>query len=129
MNYEEYKDYTLIGNEYKQVLITCKELKMSKGKIVAQCAHVAVKAAINALNYCPDIYNKWNLEGYKKIALVVETQDELVSIYELVKDKIPSAIVVDAGLTQIEPNSITAIAIGPWLSKAIDMVTKGLRLL
>ena len=42
---------------------------------------------------------------------------------------LPTHVVRDAGRTEIEPGSVTVLAVGPAPAQAIDVVTGGLRLL
>jgi len=48
---------------------------------------------------------------------------------EAEKTGLPTSIVQDSGLTQLEPGTVTCIAIGPAPSELIDKITKELSLL
>ncbi len=102
------------ANEVKQVIILRVDLKMGKGKMVAQGSHAAVQSALFAINHNNDWFKRWQRQGTKKVALKVNSEEELLSLYRLAeKSKLPRAIINDAGLTQLEPGTTTAIAIGP----------------
>ena len=61
-----------------------------------------------------NILNEWKQSGMKKIVLKVNSDKELISKFQEVKDaKLPAALITDAGRTQIPPGSKTAFACGP----------------
>lgn len=119
-----------VNRDYKQVIVIRQDLKMSTGKKVAQGAHAAVLAVEYARKMTPDILEKWGREGQKKVALKVDSEKELVDLYNLAKSlKLPCAIIQDAGLTELEPGTITAVAIGPAKAIDVDKITGTLKLL
>ncbi|MCS7123701.1 MAG: peptidyl-tRNA hydrolase Pth2 [Candidatus Aenigmarchaeota archaeon] len=113
--------------KFKQVIIVRKDLKMSKGKLAVQCCH----ACIGALRQVEkEIIEKWEREGAKKIILKVKNLEELKEIEKkLKKNKIKYFLVIDAGKTQLEKETITCIGIGPIEEKKIDKITGRLKLL
>jgi len=116
--------------KYKQVIIIRTDLKMSVGKKVAQGCHASVIAVENARKMYPAILGSWGNEGQRKIALKVQSEDDLIDVYRLAKSMhLPCCIIQDAGLTQLEPGTKTAVGIGPALSNDIDRITKTLKLL
>ncbi len=111
--------------EFKQVIVVNKDLNMGKGKACAQVAHASLHAFIKSPG---DIRDKWLREGAKKVVLKA-SEDELIKIAEEGRRQgLVVAIIHDAGLTQIAPNSLTAIAIGPDFEKKVDTVTSHLKL-
>ncbi|MGC8924328.1 MAG: peptidyl-tRNA hydrolase Pth2 [Candidatus Micrarchaeia archaeon] len=114
--------------DVKQVIIVCSDVKMGKGKAVAQGAHAAVRAYDLALKKYPEIVRLWRESGEKKI-VVKATLKELLSIYKNAKDQVSCALISDAGLTQLEPGTITALALGPARSSILDTYTAHLKLL
>jgi PTH2 family peptidyl-tRNA hydrolase len=71
----------------------------------------------------------WKAEGQKKVVLKVSGVPDLFRIREdAERAGIPSAIVADAGLTEIPPGTITALGLGPAPSKQMDKVTGRLKL-
>jgi peptidyl-tRNA hydrolase len=56
------------------------ELQMGKGKIAAQCSHATLGAYKLAEKYCKTALSAWELIGQAKVALKVETLDELMVI-------------------------------------------------
>lgn len=116
-------------DEIKQVIIICSGLHMGRGKAVAQGCHAAIRAFVQAQENTPRIVSDWQVQGEKKIA-VKATLAEMQSIFSKAKKMgLPCALIQDAGLTQLEPGTITALAIGPAKSADIDLLTKHLRLL
>ncbi|OYT35169.1 MAG: aminoacyl-tRNA hydrolase [Candidatus Aenigmarchaeota archaeon ex4484_52] len=112
----------------KQVIVVRTDLKMKKGKIASQAAH----ASISAYEKTAFLKKKlWMSMGQKKIVLKTNYLEILIDIEKKAKKaKIASSIIRDAGLTQIEPNTITAIGIGPDEDKKIDLIIpKELKLL
>ena len=111
----------------KQAIIIRTDLKMGKGKIAGQVAHAAVRAYKFS-----DQRNKivWFAEGEVKIVLKVKTEQELLNLIKKCEESGLSCLPVhDAGKTQIEPNTLTAIGIGPYDNEDIDKITEGLKLL
>ncbi len=113
----------------KQVIVVNKELKMSKGKICAQVAHASLESYRKTIIKNKEVVDKWFLEGQKKIVLKadLETILDLKNYFD--KKGIPNSLIKDAGLTQIAPDSITALGIGPWFEEEIDKKTRDLKLL
>ena len=67
-------------------------------------------------------------EADKEIANLKTIMGEIKSL-KAKKAKLPCAIIKDAGHTQLEPGTITALAIGPAEEDVIDKITKNLKLL
>jgi PTH2 family peptidyl-tRNA hydrolase len=113
--------------EYKQVIVLRTDLKMGKGKLVTQGAHAAVEAALIARQRFPQIFENWHHNKYKKIALQVNSQDELLHLYREIEDcGLPCALILDDFEELDVP---TAIGIGPYIASEIDILTKNLKLL
>lgn len=122
------ENYNTISEKmYKQVIVLRKDVKMSKGKAAAQVGHASVGAYRNAKK---TIIEKWYKEGGKKIVLIVESKNELMTLYEKAKEeKLSTFLVKDSGLTELKPGTITALGIGPDHEKKIDKITGKLKLL
>ena len=111
----------------KQVIVVRTDLKMGKGKLAAQVAHASVAAFLKAGFFAK---RKWLRQGMKKIVLKVSSEKELLEIYRKAKKlKLPCELIRDAGLTQVEPGTITALGIGPAEDEKIDKITGNLKLL
>ncbi|CAD6491236.1 MAG: Peptidyl-tRNA hydrolase [Candidatus Argoarchaeum ethanivorans] len=113
-------------SEYKQSIIIRDDLKLSRGKLAAQVAHAAVTASDLA---GIDAAGEWKMGGQKKIVLRVPDLNDLIELQEAAKQEhIPTALIVDAGHTEIPAGTITALGIGPAPEEKIDKITKNLKL-
>lgn len=116
--------------KYKQAIIVRKDIKMSKGKIAAQVAHASVSSYIEAIKKKPNWAEEWLIEGQKKVILKVESLEELMEVKNRAeKEGIPNSLISDAGLTELEPGTITCLGIGPAPSSEIDKIVGHLKLL
>ncbi len=114
----------------KQAIIIRKDLGMQCGKITAQACHASLTAAEKCRKEDLIRYNTWVDGGMKKIILKVNSEDELIKYFNIAKKmKVPCSIIRDAGLTQLEPGTATAVGIGPWDEREIDGITSKLKLL
>ena len=114
----------------KMVLVVRTDLKMTKGKIAAQCGHAAVSAYKKAKRKDPRVLKSWESEGQRKIAVKVKDENELLTIMAMAQSvNLITAIIQDAGRTQIEAGSKTVVAVGPGHEDVIDKVTGHLSLL
>jgi len=115
---------------YKQVIVMRFDLKMGKGKIAAQAGHAAVSASEEARKRFQKWWKAWLDEGQCKITVKVKSEDELLTLEEEVKEnELPYALISDRGLTQLEPGTMTCLAIGPAPSRMVDKITGKLPLL
>lgn len=116
--------------EIKQVIILRSDLKMSKGKSVAQGAHASLMSYFKTKKHNPKIAEEWLETGEKKIILKVNDEESLVKLFIAFEfKKIPCVLVTDAGLTEVPPGSKTALGVGPWKNNEIDFITDRLKLL
>lgn len=110
--------------DYKQAIVLREDIEMSTGKMISQACHASLKAFRKTDG---SVAEEWERKGAKKIAL---RSDDLESLERKAKSKnISSAIVRDAGMTEVEPNTFTAIGIGPAEETKIDAVTGDLELI
>lgn len=144
--------------ETKQVIVMRKDLKMRKGKMIAQGAHASMLAILNEMavadatiqpikewtlhtNTIKDPLHEWLAGRFTKITVSVMSQDELFDIYEralsvegmwtgTVRIKMPCSIIQDSGKTEFRGvPTYTCAAIGPWWIDEIDEITGALPLL
>ncbi|KAL6972248.1 peptidyl-tRNA hydrolase [Sarracenia purpurea var. burkii] len=118
-----------ILEDFKMVLVVRNDLKMGKGKIAAQCSHATLGLYKKLLHRAPKSLNRWEMCGQVKVVVKIENEEDLLILQERAKSlKLPTHITIDAGRTQIAPNSRTVMAIlGP--ADMVDDVTGGLKLL
>ncbi|MBT4191954.1 MAG: aminoacyl-tRNA hydrolase [Candidatus Diapherotrites archaeon] len=97
--------------ELTQYIIVNNSLGMDKGKTAAQCSHASV-SVLDKVD--KKVIDEWKASGMKKIVLKVHSTDELVELFQTVKNaRLPAALITDAGRTQIASGSKTAFACGP----------------
>lgn len=109
---------------YKQVIAFRSDLKMSKGKIVAQAGHAAVSAAEEARKHHRDWWKAWMREGQCKIAVKVETEKELLELEKQSKKlALPCSLIIDRGLTEVPSGTKTCLGIGPAPVEKVDKIT------
>jgi peptidyl-tRNA hydrolase, PTH2 family len=116
----------------KQAIIVRIDLGMGKGKIAGQVAHAAVQAAESIRRYCPEWYYSWiGDDGIQnKVILKVDSEAKLHALSrEAFAQGINPAKIYDAGRTQLEPCTFTALGIGPAPEYKIDPLIKDLKLL
>lgn len=112
---------------YKLVILVREDLKMSMGKLGAQCGHASVEAISTADE---KIVEEWRNEGMKKVVLKVKNLDELFDLKKLAKKEGLNVVLIkDAGLTEFKNPEITCIGIGPDKEDKIDKVTGKLKML
>jgi PTH2 family peptidyl-tRNA hydrolase len=116
--------------QYKQVIVFRTDVKMSKGKIAAQAGHAAVSAAEEARKQCREWFKAWIKEGQCKVVVKVKNEKELLDLEKQAREMgLPCALIVDRGLTEIPPGTITCLGIGPAPSDKVDKITGNLPLL
>ena len=117
----------------KMVLCVRQDLGMGVGKMCSQCAHAAVMLCDTTTNSDSEFEkwrSRWHHRGAAKIVLQVRSEEELRSIAASGRQAgLPTAVVADAGRTQVASGSETVVGIGPAPRSLIDTVTGKLRLL
>jgi PTH2 family peptidyl-tRNA hydrolase len=112
---------------YKQVIAVRKDLKLSRGKLAVQVAHASLEAFSHAKS---GVRESWESEGSKKVVVKVDGLRELQELHRKARSyKLPCAIIRDAGRTEVEPGTVTALGIGPAEEGDIDRLTGNLKML
>ena len=111
------------------VLVTRKDLKLSKGKLAAQCGHAAVECALKANRVAPKKLDDWRENGARKIVVEAPNIDSLKRLFgEAQAAGIVCYMVRDAGHTEIPAGTVTVVGLGPGPRASIDSLTGGFKL-
>jgi PTH2 family peptidyl-tRNA hydrolase len=110
----------------KQAIVARTDIGMGTGKLAAQVAH----ASLSAYEDADDRTRKqWKGSGQKKVVLKGDSESQLFELADAAeREGLPHAIVRDAGHTQLDPGTVTALAVGPGPEEAVDRVTGELSL-
>lgn len=112
----------------KLAVLVRKDLGMRTGKIAGQVSHASVLAYAHSEDYYGR--KEWLETGQKKIVLKVSDEKDLLWFADQAElHNLSVHYVRDSGLTQIEPDTLTCISIGPAEDQRIDEITKGMSLL
>ena len=114
----------------KKVIVTRKDLKMRRGKEIAQGCHASQLATENAKRWNTLAYKMWSEGIFTKICVTVDSEEELLKVHTLAREaELPCSLVCDSGLTEFGGTStFTAVGIGPDWSEEIDKITGNLKL-
>lgn len=128
--------------QIKQVIVIRKDLKMRRGKEIAQGAHAAMAWLTELIR--PGVLGwpetasvrlsaaqqAWVKGSFRKVVCQVDTEEELLKVHEAARAAgLESHLITDSGFTEFhgEPTN-TAVGIGPDYAERIDPVTGGLAL-
>ena len=134
-----------MSQDIKQVIVVRKDLKMRRGKEIAQGGHATIAFLLKRLRepvwviawklltfqFLTAVQWKWFLElGQKKVTLQVNSEDDLMQVYSKAKCYgVEVHLIQDSGLTEFDGvPTVTCLAIGPDLSDNVDPITKNLKL-
>ncbi|QRV15577.1 peptidyl-tRNA hydrolase Pth2 [Haloterrigena salifodinae] len=110
----------------KQAIVARTDIGMGQGKLAAQVAHASLSAYEKADE---QLRNQWKQGGQKKVVLKGESERQLHELAAIADSEgVPNATVRDAGHTQLEPGTVTALAVGPAGDDRVDSVTGELSL-
>jgi PTH2 family peptidyl-tRNA hydrolase len=116
--------------KYKMLIAIREDIGLSCGKKAAQASHAAVCCALEAKKTHSKWFKKWRSEGGKKVVVKVENLEDLHELEKEAKNRdIPSCMITDAGLTEVPPNTVTCLGLGPAPNELIDPLTGKLPLL
>jgi PTH2 family peptidyl-tRNA hydrolase len=110
----------------KQAIVARADLGMGKGKLAAQVAH----AALSAVEDAPaGVRKEWQGEGGTKVVLEGNGEQTLFELADRAeREGLPHAVIRDAGRTQLDSGTVTALAVGPGEDRVVDRVTGDLSL-
>ncbi|AUG48062.1 aminoacyl-tRNA hydrolase [Haloarcula taiwanensis] len=110
----------------KQAIVARADIGMGEGKLAAQVAHASLSAYEDA---GPKPRKAWKGAGQKKVVLKATSESELFELADVAeREGLPHAVVRDAGRTQLDPGTVTALAVGPAEDELVDRVTGDLPL-
>jgi PTH2 family peptidyl-tRNA hydrolase len=110
----------------KQAIVARTDIGMGQGKLAAQVAHASLSAYEDAGTKAR---KKWKGDGQKKVVLKENGESRLFELAEKARaEGLPNAIIRDAGHTQLDSGTVTALAVGPADDDLVDKVTGDLSL-
>lgn len=110
----------------KQAIVARTDIGMGQGKLAAQVAHASLSAYEDT---DPGARKDWKGSGQKKVVLKASGEAEIFELADRAeREGIPHAVIRDAGHTQLESGTVTAIAVGPAADDRVDRVTGHLSL-
>lgn len=116
--------------ECKMILVVRTDLKITKGKMAAQCAHAAVACYESLSRSNPALLQRWKSTGQAKVVVQVPDEEQLELLQGIaISLDITARIIHDAGRTQIAAGSATVLGLGPAPKSILDQVTGHLKLL
>ena len=129
----------------KQVILIRKDLKMRRGKEIAQGSHASMGFLVDTI--CQQLTGiktsdvtvklsisvdeqRWMIEGMAKVCLQVNSESELLELHEkAMQAGLKSSLIQDSGRTEFHGvPTHTACAIGPAPADEIDAITGHLAL-
>ena len=123
----------------KQVIVMRRDLDVKCGKLIAQGAHASCsffsereRTFMATGQYVPPspAEQEWILGRFTKIVLGVDSEAELLDIFEKAKAAgLKAFLIQDAGLTCFKGPTHTCVGIGPDFDDKINAVTGHLKLL
>lgn len=130
----------------KQVIVIRRDLRMRRGKEIAQGAHAStgwitrrltcetsfteVPAVHKATVFLTDVEHQWLRSGFRKICCTVRSEEELLGLVEQARAAgVTCELIQDAGLTEFGGTpTYTAAAFGPDTDANLDPITGKLTL-
>ena len=120
----------LLGVETKQVIVMRKDLKMRRGKEIAQGAHSSMAFLTDREGPLSLAAQLWIQTSFTKIVCKVNSEEELVDIAKRARNaELTTHVITDSGRTEFGGvPTMTCCAIGPDFSEVIDKITGDLEL-
>lgn len=122
-------------DDVKQVIVIRRDLKMRRGKEIAQGAHASGMFLVQAVTAAmagdaewvalDEVARVWLTTSLRKVTLQAHSEEQLVALHEAAEARgLRTHIIRDSGRTEFGGvPTLTALAIGPDLAVAIDEVT------
>lgn len=117
------------NSKTKQVIVMRKDLKMRRGKEMAQASHASMMFILKN-EKLTDVQREWVGSTFAKICVTVDSEEELLEIYNKAQsENLEVHLIKDSGFTEFKGvPTLTCLAIGPDYSDKIDKVTGHLKL-
>ena len=113
---------------FKMCILIRDDLKMSKGKVLAQVSHTMVDATVKAYTGS-QIFFKWRSDGEKIVILKVPNEKTLMYIMDIAERKgVNCGYTVDAGFREVQSGTKKVGFLGPVREDKIDKLTSQLKL-
>ncbi|WP_121822279.1 peptidyl-tRNA hydrolase Pth2 [Halostella salina] len=110
----------------KQAIVARTDIGMGQGKLAAQVAHASLSAYEDADRRTR---TEWKGGGQKKVVLKADGESQIFELADVAeREGLPHAVVRDAGHTQLDPGTVTTLAVGPGDERVVDKVTGDLSL-
>lgn len=115
---------SLLSPGMKVVAVVRLDLDISRGKTAVQVAHAAVMCALDSRARAKPWLDRWLDEGQRKVVLKAPDLKTLRHLKERAEaEGLVSVLVQDAGLTEVEPGTVTCLGIGPAPDEVVDRIT------
>ena len=124
--------------DVKQVIVIRRDLKMRRGKEIAQGSHASIAWLTRPLKMGQTLSLSlfsaaeriWITTGFRKITVRVNSEEELIRIYDqALAANLEVQLIVDSGTTEFGGvPTPTCLAIGPDFDDKIDPITGSLEL-
>ena len=118
----------------KQVIVMRRDLKMRRGKEIAQGSHASMAFLVERMRGAElklsEVEGTWLFSHCAKICVRVDSEEELLAVHRRAREAgLEAHLVRDAGHTEFGGvPTLTCCAIGPDLAEKIDPVTGALTL-
>lgn len=127
----------------KQVIVIRKDLKMRRGKEIAQGSHASMAFLTKNLNFSTDSKTptfasicfknaelEWLESSFRKITCSVDSLEELLELEKKAKELgIEANLITDCGLTEFNGvPTVTCLALGPDYDEVLNVLTSNLKL-
>lgn len=119
----------------KQVIVMRRDLKMRRGKEIAQGSHASMAFLTHNLKKCLEEQTDlseaavdWLASSFRKITCKVDSEEALISVFDAARAAgLEVHLITDSGATEFHGvPTRTCLAIGPDYDDVIDAVTKDL---
>ncbi|UOY09454.1 peptidyl-tRNA hydrolase Pth2 [Methanonatronarchaeum sp. AMET6-2] len=112
----------------KQVIVLRGDINISKGKAAAQAAHASLNASLKVMKESEKSFDEWMDNGAKKVVLKGENEEQLFELMSIARAMdVSTYLVRDAGHTEINSGTVTALGVGPDEDEVVDRITGNLK--